>query len=56
MYKGTLIDILLGVVEDAEKSSRTVAVPKADNSEESKSERAGDGENQSPNSSRNRLV
>jgi hypothetical protein len=56
MYKGTLVDILLGVVENAEKSSRTVAVPKADSTEESTSDRAGDGENQSPNSSRNRLV
>jgi hypothetical protein len=56
MYKGTLIDNLLGVVESAEKSSRTAPVPNAERRDESQSDGSSEGENQSPNSSRNRLV
>ena len=56
MYKGTLIDNLLGVVESAEKSGRQPSAPEAHRKDESKSEGGNEGEDQSPNSSRNRLV
>lgn len=56
MYKGTLIDKLLGVVESAEKSSGNASVSESQLNEEPKSEVIKQGENHSPKSSRSRLV
>ncbi|MGH9495268.1 MAG: hypothetical protein ACRD3B_09745 [Candidatus Sulfotelmatobacter sp.] len=48
MYKGTLIDNLLGVVEGAEKSSRNTSVPNAERSDEPASEGTGEGRESEP--------
>lgn len=56
MYKGTLIDKLLGAVESAEKSGQDSCVPESKRTEESTSDAPGEAENHSPNSSRKRLV
>jgi hypothetical protein len=55
MHKLSLIDYLLGMVESVEKPSRSGPLPNTERNDESNPD-AKESEDQSPNSSRSRLV